>query len=220
MEAGLPESASTAPQTATAAVVVFLFLAEASPCLGAASAPGPRGQPASAPSALRGEWAILAKEAGLSREQRARLEALVLSFQEKAAAWEKENGPKWKAAREAKDANVLSALRADQAKLNADREKELNSLLRDDQRLQWEGFKLYRTERTALHRLKLTDEQKAKIREQCDAAAHETLPLKEEKDLRAAKARLRERSLDVLTYEQREAMRKSSETEPAPRGGT
>jgi Spy/CpxP family protein refolding chaperone len=197
-------------------VLLASGVARAAP--GDAPAGAQTGPASKAPAALRGEWAILAAELQLTDDQKAKLLSRLTAYAEASAGWDKQYGEKMKAAREAKDANAVRALTQSQENLAADRDADVQALLTADQKVKWEGFKLYRAEMLALRRANPSDDQKAKVRDLCDAAGKEFAGLKAEKDLQAARAKLRQAALDVLTPEQQETLKRASASQPAARG--
>ena len=192
-----------------------------------------RDRPKKAKSAIRGEYAIMASEVELTDDQKAKLEALIKEMndavrkdmeaaKEKAAELKKaiEDAKKAKNKEAGQEARKkLTELKKSSQAIRADYQKKIRELLTPEQRTKWGGFVLYRRVCGRFAKAKLTDDQKKSVRTQCDAAAKELGDLavsaatKEDKQkLGAEIKKLYEKiTTDVLTNEQREAMKKPRE---------
>jgi Spy/CpxP family protein refolding chaperone len=172
---------------------------------------------------LRGEYLMLSREAELSAEQKTELEGLVKAHQAELAAWNSVNAEKLKElkqelaqAKKDKDKEAVAAVRKKMSAIQKERAglreglwKKINAMLTDEQKAKYEAFKLYRGVARRYGRAKLTDAQKATVKEmvaqaQKDVAAAADRKAKA-KVLNALHARIAE---EVLTPEQREAMSK------------
>jgi len=176
-----------------------------------------RAETAKPPRALGGEYAIMAAELNFSEQQTAQMAEKVKARNERLAAWLKENGPKEKQLvadrKEAKDDEArkkidqdIAALRAERQKLLVELSAEIMNVLTAEQKVQWEGFTLYRSVMRSVAFTKPTEEQKAKIKNLAEEAAKAISQLPPDDE----KARTRARGewygtvyKDVLTPEQR-----------------
>lgn len=188
-------------------------------------------------SALRGEYAIMASKAGFTDEQKTKLEALVKEMNEavrKEAEASKEKLAELKkaieAAKKAKDKaaekearkKLAEAKKASRA-VKAGYRKKILELMTAGQRRKWGAFVFYRSTCLRFSKAKLTDDQKKSVRTLCDAAAKELGDLaisaagKEDKaKVQAAVKKTSEQiSRQVLTEEQRKAMKAKPKTRPA-----
>jgi Spy/CpxP family protein refolding chaperone len=187
------------------------------------------GKAPAAKSPLRGEYAIMASELKLSDQQVADLAAKVKAKDEALAAWEKENGEKFKAAQEAakkakegndkeaakKAAEELRALNEARAKIQSDAMTGIYALLTPEQKEAWEGFVLYRSAMARFRKAGLTEDQQKKVRELAGAAAKELSGATgDEKTVRQAKGQVQAKlAKDVealLTAEQKEALKSAA----------
>jgi hypothetical protein len=192
---------------------------------GKAKAPKPKEK--APPSALRGEYAILASQCQLSDEQKARLEAAVKAGDEARKTWEQANATKaddlkkqQAEAREKKDADALKRIGAEMKALTAERtaiqarqQADILAVLTSDQRITWEGFRLYRQAMGRYKRLEPAQEQTAQMRALCNQAGKDILALQgDESAIRKGQAEIQKKlaaaiESDVLTAEQREKLK-------------
>ncbi len=217
---------------AALAVAVVAALALAGPTLSAEKAHRARGaKRGGAKTALRGEYAILAKVCELTAEQKAQLEAKLKADRQALAQWEQQNGAKLeelkkalKAAREAgkKDelkrlGQQMKALAEERRRLQAQRMTDALAVLTPEQKTKWVGFRLYRHMMIRYKRAGLSEEQTAKVREMANAAAAGLTDPSDAKAVAAAARALSERiAKEVLTADQREALAKKPEKKPRP----
>ena len=181
-------------------------------------------------SLIRGEYAMLANEAGLTDEQKAQLEAMLKeakTAQAQAAQANKEKLAELKKkiadAKEAKNKVAMKAaakemkdLRGAAAKAKKALWAKVTAMLTPEQKVKWAGFKLYRSACGRLKKAKLTDDQKVAARKLCEATAKElgdlVLAQKTKENAKAigqAIKKLQEKiTADVLTAEQREAIKR------------
>ena len=138
-------------------------------------------------SGLKGEYAIMAGELKLTAEQQADLAAKVKAKEEALTAWENTNRDKLKAAQEAlkkakesgdkqgaeKAGEELKALRGALEKIQSDATAAIRAILTPEQQQTWEGFSLYRQMMARYRKADLTEAQKNKAREMCNAAGKE-----------------------------------------------
>lgn len=213
------------------AVALILTLTVASPMVAEETKEKPAAKektPAAekAKDALRGEYAIMASECKLTEDQQTALKAKLAARDAALAEWTKANGEKFKALQEAlkkareagdKDAakkasDELKTVEAERAKINAQFQADLQAILTPEQKAAWEVFRLYRAMMARYKKANLTDEQTAKIREACAAAAKEAAAATgDEKTIRKAQAdaeaKLRKTIEDtILTAEQKTAI--------------
>jgi Spy/CpxP family protein refolding chaperone len=142
--------------------------------------------------ALKGYYAIMASQLGLTDEQKAKVAEIAKARADADAAWQKESGEKVAAAKkalaDAKDQGDqaaaakakadFAALTDAQAKLDQDWRGEILAVLTPEQREQWAGFNLYVGSVAAkFKKAELTDEQVKQIKALCTAAAKEIAPL-------------------------------------------
>lgn len=188
-----------------------------------------RSQPRQKPSLLRGEYGMLVKEAGLTDEQKAKLQGRVKTYNEIMSAWKDDNGEAYtkamdayRKARQSRDRQAiekareaLKPLREGRDKLRTELWKDINAMLSDPQLQKWEGFKAYRNEMRRLRKLQLSDDQKKQIRKLCAAAGKDLAAAEDQKQTRAARNKLNEKVDQVLTDAQREELRKSARSRPS-----
>jgi len=198
------------------ALMACALVAAARASIGAAPPPPAAGEA----NALRGVWAILAAEAQLTDAQKAKLLERLKAYEKAANAWEGENGGKLKGALDAGDANTAKALTAERDKLITDRDADIQAILTAEQKGRWEGHQLCRAELLALRRANPTEEQKKQIRAVCDECGAGYAALKDEAQRKAAREQLRQRTLNCLTAQQQEALRKAAQSGPAGAGAT
>jgi Spy/CpxP family protein refolding chaperone len=179
------------------------------------------------PTALRGEYAMMASECKLSDEQKTRLEAAVKAKSDATAAWDKANATKLEDlrkqqadAREKKDADALKRIAGEmkpltdaRAKIESDQQAAILGVLTSDQRTAWEGFKLYRQAMARFKRVEPTDEQTAKIRSLCDQGGKDQAAVQgDAAAVRKGQAEIQKKlaaaiEADVLTAGQREKLK-------------
>ena len=182
-------------------------------------------------SLLRGEYAMLAKEAGFTDEQKTQLEARVKEM--KAAETECRQANKEKLAKlkkemadakAAKNKEAMKEVRKQMKELAAAAAKpkkefwaKAMALLTAEQKVKWGGFKLYRSACGKLSKAKMTGDQKATARKFCETTAKDLgdVALAEKRTKEEAKTfaqsikKLQMKIIDeVLTAEQREAMKR------------
>lgn len=179
-----------------------------------------------AKNGLMGEYAMMAKEAGLDADQQAKLADIVAKNKAAAEAWEKDKGAKLadlktqiKDARANNDKEKIKTLE-EQIKVLA---KELSdiqtktmtealALMKPDQLEKWEGFRLYRVMSREFSRAKLDDAQQDKVRQMALAAAKDMIKATDDKAKLAVREKLVEDiSKTVLTDAQRDAMKAKPE---------
>jgi len=188
-------------------------------------------KPAKPKSVLRGEHAMLVKAAELTEEQKAKLEEQVKANNEAVAAWKQANGEKMKElqkayadARKAKDKEAMAKAReemkpllAEQTRLHTELWKGINEMLSPEQKAKYEAFKFYRMVLGRFGKAKLTAEQEATVKSLC---AEPGKAYAAEKDRKAKNKILRDLQKkihdEVLTDQQREALKKPREKKPAP----
>ncbi len=146
-----------------------------------------KNKPAPKQSPLKGEYAMLAREAGLSDEQVVKVAQLVAKNKQELSQWKAQNGKQIAAAkkaleqaRKAKDKEASAKAKAELKKLESGKatlskqlKEDIQSILTDEQKVKWEGFTLYRSLTRKLAKAKLTKEQKAQIRKLADEAGEE-----------------------------------------------
>lgn len=182
-------------------------------------------KPAKDAKGLKGEYSMLEKEASLTEDQKAKLEQRVKAFEEATANWEKENGEKLKDAqakvKESKDADakkIVTDLTAAKEQLRTELWKDIDAMLTPEQLQKYEAFKLYRESMRAFSKADLTDAQKQQARDLCDSSSKDISALKDEKEIKTAKANLQGKIEALLTPEQKAAMaapKKAPASEPA-----
>ena len=181
---------------------------------------------------IRGEYAILASECGLTDAQKELLAAKLKASKEATDKWEQENGQKakdlqakMKAAKEAGNAEEakgiaqeLKTLLAERARLTEGNMTAVYDMLTPEQKVKWNGFKLYRVAMMRYKKLELTEDQTAKVRALADETAKGVDPT-DEKAAKKAMTTLAEKiEQDVLTPEQRENLSKKGEKPEKPEG--
>jgi Spy/CpxP family protein refolding chaperone len=161
----------------------------------------------------------------LDQERAAKITAIAEKYRADTKAWDAENGAKLKElmaagkkAREDKDREKMKAIGGDMKKLRQGRDdiaaaekKEVMALLTEDEKVQWAGFSLYRGTIGRYKKLNLTEEQDAKIREICTAAAKDMPDKSDRKAAGAARKKLAQDIEKVLTPEQVEQLKKKPE---------
>jgi Spy/CpxP family protein refolding chaperone len=185
--------------------------------------------------ALRGEYAIMASECGLTDQQKTDLKAKVKARKDAQKAWMDANGDKYKALREAyakakeagdKDAmkkarDELKGLGTDARKAEADSMTAIYAVLTPEQKAKWKAFQTYRTLMRRYKRLNPTEEQTAKIREAAAAASKGLGAVAgDDKESRKKQGEIQKelhKTIEetILTAEQREALQKKPEKKPA-----
>ena len=168
-------------------------------------------------SNLRGEYAKLASVTGFSDEQRAKFVERLKAHQQAQAEWKKEHGKQFKAlnkdlreARKAKNAEKvkdlakqLSDLKAEQKKRNEQLWDDIHGMMTDEQKQTWQQQKFYEQALRPFGRAKLTDDQKARVKELA-AAAMPAYQAAEGKKKAKVAAELRDKIRDeVLNDDQR-----------------
>mgnify|MGYP000070728799 CR=1 FL=1 len=130
---------------------------------------------------------LMIRECKLDEEQQKNLKEKFKVKQEALAAWEKENGEKFKAAEEAaaaarkgaddaakkKAAADLKEWQSKRAQATAAADKAIQEVLSEEQRIAWAGFELGQTTLARYKRANLTEEQTAKIKAACQSAARD-----------------------------------------------
>lgn len=207
-------------------LILVTILLAAAPLL-AAQGKADKPKEKAPPSALRGEYAIMASECKLSDEQKAQLEVAVKAKADATGAWDKANATKLEDlrkqqadAREKKDADALKriagemkALTDERAKIETEQQAAIVGVLTADQRTAWEGFKIYRQAMARFKRAELTDEQTAKVRALCDQAGKDLAAVQgDAAAVRKGQADIQKKlaasiEADVLTAEQREKLK-------------
>ena len=172
---------------------------------------------------LRGEYALIAEEAGLTDEKKAQLAAIVMEGRDAEARMRAANQERLDTlqkdlaeARKADKKDAISSTLQQIMRINAAatkakraREEDVMGLLTPEQKVKWAGFVLYRSVCKTLSRVVLTDDQKTAIRGLCDDAALELGDdaLKRFGKTVAAQRKLRDKiKTEILTDSQRKAM--------------
>lgn len=201
-----------------------------------AKAEKPAGEKKAKPAsdALRGEYGMMASECGLTDQQQADLKAKLNARQQAMEAWQKDNGDRanalkdaLKKAREAADKDAAKKAQADLAALTTEREKvdadsmaAILAIMNDEQKAKWQAFQVYRSVMGRYKRVSPTDEQVAKMKEAAAAAAKELSAVTgTDKEARKAKGEIETKLRNtveqtILTAEQREALSKKPEPKP------
>ena len=172
---------------------------------------------------LRGEYALMAAEAGLTDKQKVQLAATVMEGRDaevRMLAANKErldNLQKDLAeARRADNKDEISSILQQIMRINAAATKakkaldeSVMGLLTPEQKAKWAGFVLYRSVCRTLSRAELTDDQKTAVRRLCDNAALELGDdaLKTSRKRVVAEKKLRDTvKSEILTDQQRKAL--------------
>jgi len=188
-------------------------------------------KPAVPKSAIKGEWAVMVKECSLTADQQTKLEEKVKAMNAALTDWDtrhKEQLTKLnadiKAAKDAKDQEKLRGLRQQLKMLQADRNglqqqhrKGILNLLTPEQRQTWAVYNIQLDVTRRFAKVKLTDDQRAKIKTLCEAtlAEMDKLPADQQKARTALKTKLYSTvEQQVLTDEQRAQLH----AKPAPKG--
>jgi len=186
--------------------------------------------------ALRGEYAIMASECGLTDQQKTDLKAKVKARKDAQKAWMDANGDKHKALREAygkakeagdKDAmkkarDELKGLDTERRKADADSMTAILTILTPEQKAKWKAFHTYRTLMRRYKRLNPTEEQTARIRAAAAAASKGLGAVAgDDKESRKKQGEIQkelQKTIEetILTAEQREALQKKPEKKPRP----
>ena len=186
--------------------------------------------------ALRGEYAIMVSECGLTDQQKTDLKAKVKARKDAQKAWMDANGDKHKALRDAyskakeagdKDAmkkarDELKGLDTERRKADADSMTAIYAVLTPEQRAKWKAFQTYRTLMRRYKRLNPTEAPTAKIRAAAAAASKGAVAGagddKEARKKRAEADKELRKTIEetILTAEQREALQKKPEKKPRP----
>lgn len=174
---------------------------------------------------LRGEQAQMVEQAKLSPEQVKQLEEKVQAKQTALEEWKKTNADKMTELKnQIKEAGAdkekvkalkdqMAAIEAQKAEIEKKYDADVDSILTAEQKVAWNGFKLYRTTMGKYAKAKLTADQEAKIREMAAAAAKDMPAQGKEKEEAMGKF-YKSVEEQVLTPEQREMFQK-----PAKKGG-
>lgn len=169
---------------------------------------------------------LMVKELKLSDQQQAQLKEKIKARDDAVVAWNQANADKIKAAeeagkkaRESKDAAdrkqagaVNKELQAARAAATAEADAAILAALTDEQKAAWGGLQLYKTVMSRYRKVELTEDQQAKIKAACTAAAAELAAAQgDEKAAKKAKGSVNEKlqwAIDVviLTPEQRQAV--------------
>jgi RNA polymerase-binding transcription factor DksA len=163
----------------------------------------------------------MTKELKLSDADAAKVKEKIDAMKAALDTWDKENADKlsaaqadMKKAREAKDKTAaktaMEAMRTltdARAKLKADKEGDLMSVLTADQKLAWEAYKLCYMVSETYRNAALTDDQLPQVKSLCADAAKQIVAAQDD----AAKAQIRTNLLEdvkakVLTDKQREGL--------------
>ncbi len=178
---------------------------------------------------LRGEYAIMVSVLKLDDAQAAKVNEAVQKHQEAVKAWEagasgqnyKELSAAAKKAKKDKDKEKtksimqdMKSLRKERDDLRAAQKAEIMAILTDGQKAEWAGFTLYRGTIGRYKRLKLTEDQDARIREICTAAAKDMPDKSDRKAAGAARKKLAADIEKILTPEQLEELKKKPERKP------
>jgi Spy/CpxP family protein refolding chaperone len=158
---------------------------------------------------LAGEYALIAKEAGLSDEQIAKLTELVQANKEQLIAAEKrhkEAKTALDAAKAKKDEQAIAAAKAevqasaeDKNQLREKLQKEIQDLLTPQQKAKWEAFMLYRSLAKKLAKANLSDAQKEQLRKLAASAGEELAKAKDAKARQEIMARMEKAAKALLT---------------------
>ena len=179
------------------AAVAFIFMAEV-----AAAERAPRAPERGTVEAVKAEADQMAAECKLTADQQATFKEKVQAKVNALEAWLKVNGEKVKAAMDAakaaragtdnaakqKAGADLTALAAERASALAQAAAAILAVLTEEQKIEWEAAKLFKTTVARLKKIALTEEQTAKIKAVCKAAAAELAGLKDD-DKKAKQAR-------------------------------
>lgn len=177
---------------------------------------------------------LMTKELKLSDADQAKVKEKVDALTAALATCDKENADKLaaaeadaKKARQAKDKagaktamESIRSLQDARAKVKADKEGDLMSVLTADQKLAWEGYKLFYAASETFRQLALTDEQLTKLRSLCNDAAKQVVAAQDD----ATKAQLRSKLIadataQVLTDDQRTKLGEKGAAKGAAKGG-
>ncbi len=144
---------------------------------------------------LEGEMALMATECKLSPEQVAKLTEIDAAARAESEKWQKANADKLDAFTKARNAaamandqtaylKAMEDIRPQMEEVRALRTKyqtQISDLLTADQKITWQSYMTWRTVTGELKQLvNLTDDQAAKIRPMCDAAAKDMAAIKDE----------------------------------------
>ena len=172
------------------------------------------------------QFDTMVKELKLSDPQQAQLKEKMKACEDALAAWNQANADKVKAAEEAgkkakeskdaadrKQAGAMNKeLQAARAAATADAAAAVMAILTPEQKAAWEGLQLYKTVITRYRAVDLTEDQQAKIKAACIAAAAELAASEgDEKAAKKAKGSVNDKlkwaiEVVILTPEQRQAL--------------
>lgn len=175
-------------------------------------------------SGLKGYYAIMAGVTGMDESQKAQLKAKVDARDAELKAWDATNGEKvkqlsaaTKAAQEAKDkakvkqlSEEKKALVTERATLEKKHDAAIESLLTPEQKQKLAAHNVYTGTMSHYGKIKLTDEQKEKVRAMA-AEVTPTLPAEGKPRKEALNAFWAKVDNEVLTAEQRDALKASKE---------
>lgn len=172
------------------------------------------------------KWLPMATALKMDEQQVAQLKEKVEARDATMAEWNKGDGAKlaelkkqYSAARkDGKDKEELAEIRKqikplqdEQKKLQTEKTGEIMAVLTDDQKVTWAGIQESDKALKRFSKLNLDDDQKARIRQICQAAAKEQAQAKDRKQAGSIRKKMGQDILAVLTDEQREAMSKKPE---------
>jgi Spy/CpxP family protein refolding chaperone len=178
-------------------------------------------KPAKPKTLIRGHYAIMAKHLEFTDEQKAALEEKLKARKAAEEEWKKQNAAKLdalsKAYAEAKKAEKkdeaqklrkeIGELRSGLKKIQTSSQKEILGILTNEQKAKWEVYQFSDRYVRRYGKAKLTDAQKAKMREICAAAKKQMDATKDRKAGKAIEDKLKADLEAVLTDEQREKMK-------------
>jgi len=174
---------------------------------------------------VRGEYAIMAKECGLTSEQRQQVQAMIEANKQAMAEWQKQHGEKaaqmqkaMKAAKEAGNKDEMKRLGQEYKTLATERNQLRSKTMTDvmtaltaEQKAKWNGFRLYRQMMMRYKKAGLTDEQTAMIREMADKVGPTLGDAADEKAARKIATDLSDQiKQGVLTEDQRSGLGKKT----------
>lgn len=198
------------------------------------AAPRAKAGPKSAQDILQEQQELMLRECKLSDEQQKTIKEKFKLKQEALETWEKANAEKQKTAEEAaktarqgtdadakkKAASDLKELAANRAQATAEADKAILAVLTDEQRMTWAGVELAQTTLPRYKKANLTDDQTAKVKSACLAAAKDLAGFsgddKKAKQGRTTVQKSLQWAIDnvILTPAQRETVTRK----PAPKG--
>lgn len=184
------------------------------------------------PAGLQGYYMIIAKELGLSDDQKAKLTAAMAERSEAVKKWDEANGAKVKEltaaeakAKEAKDAEgakkvsaEIKTLKAGRTAIEDEGKAKFHALLTPDQKTHLQGYNLYVGAMTKFSKAELTDDQKTKAKTIALETGKSVAADTDAKALAKVKNDLAARiDKEVLTDAQREVLAKLAAEKSKPK---